>query len=213
MCKTGSRLVPFQKPVERGELKSADMRTRLRTEIETGEAVAEIMGPGADPRFNRHAAPRKQRERVQIALDIRVEPATHGANRNIHIAERTPDAEPVPKLVVGRMLERNTPHVELECGGGDIGIYQRQMIDVGREGEARRCERSEVLVQPGQAVSQLQRSAWRIEAVEIFVVAGNNGEYRDAGSFERQPTIGRCLDTTRPPFQPGHRTTAGEQSS
>src|SRR6185312_13298166 len=169
----------LKESIEPCQLKGSGARTRLRTEIETHEPVTEIMGPRADPRFNWHAAAREQRECVQIARDVRVEPATHRANRNVYIAERPPDAEPVPKVVVGRMLERNTPHIELESGGCDIRIHQWQVIDVARKRKARRFEWSEIFVQPYQPMPQLQSAAWRVKAVEIFIVSGNHGKYRD----------------------------------
>src|SRR5258708_21876517 len=115
-------------------------------------------------------------ERIQGAVEVVVVPADGGEDWNAHPVHVLPDAQALPEIVVGGVVERLLPCSDRAARGDQVRGAQRDARC--NSGEWGRAESGtcEIPGEPQQPMPELHGAAWRIEAGWITVVAGGGPE-------------------------------------
>src|SRR6185312_14637406 len=154
VCPSTARVRCRRKPpVKPFRLHPANWDCRFRPEIAGRELNAWIVRPGTDPGLNSFMLRCQPGKGVQIALDVIIEPPAERQHWRVYMRGLLADTEPLPKLIVGWMIERILPGRQNDIRSRHVRRAQGQVIDIASEQRPKPRARRQILRKPQQPLS------------------------------------------------------------
>lgn len=166
----------LQPAIEPFDLDVADGLHGVGPEVDAGEADGHVVGPRSDQGMGFAAEAAEFGEGFEIAFDVVVVPAADGEDRDLDAVEFLAGGETFPEGVIGGVVGCLLVHGDGLAGGGAVGGANGEMSGEEAEAGFGGTRQAEIGRKPEEAVAEFEGAAAGVEAVEVVVVAGDDGK-------------------------------------